>query len=128
MQICTPKTNFWSRHWHAWRHLLMAPIELSMLGVIQIIRDTLGGGPHSVTKWHKGEGGGLPVSSDIFSKNFKPFFAFWPVFKGFQDINFGKIIMSHHTGGGGGTDQCHKMTQREGGVKNRSKKCHILFE
>ncbi len=33
--------------------------------------------------------------------------------------------MSHHMGVG--TDQCHKMTQGEGG-KNPSKKCHVLFE
>ncbi len=36
-----------------------------------------------------------------------------------KDIIFGKIKMSHPTGGGG-TYQCHKMTQGIGGVKNQS--------
>ncbi len=29
---------------------------------------------------------------------------------------------------GGGTAQCHRMTQGGGGVKNHSKKCNVLFE
>jgi hypothetical protein len=40
----------------------------------------------------------------FFPKIFSRIFAFWAVFKGFKDIIFGKIKMSHHMGGpGGGT-------------------------
>jgi hypothetical protein len=71
----------------------------------------------------QGGGRGLPKCHvPFFQKKLTPFLHFGLfIFSGFMDIIFGKIKMSHHMGGGG-TDECHKMTQEEGG----SKKCHIF--
>jgi hypothetical protein len=63
----------------------------------------------------------------FFPKILSPILPFWPVLNGFKNIHFLKIFLSHHTVVGG-TNQCHKMTQGEGGVKNHSKKCYVLFE
>jgi hypothetical protein len=58
-----------------------------------------GGVSDSVTKWHKGEGGGLPKCHvTFFPKFLSTIFGFCALFKGFMDIIFGKIKMSHHIG------------------------------
>ncbi len=64
-----------------------------------------------------------------FDKVLRAKFFFWPtfafcIFKSFKYILLEKLKCPISQGGGG-TDQCHKKTQ---GVKNQSKKCHVLFE
>ncbi len=64
-------------------------IKLCGLVVIQIIGDTLGGEGvrDSVTKWHKGEAGGLPNCHAILFSNFLILiFAFRPVFTSYHEI------------------------------------------
>ncbi len=91
----------------------------------------MGGGVRdSVFKWHNGEGGSLlKCHVTFFPKFLSHLFAFCAIFKGFKGHNFWKNLnFTSHEGGRGGTDQYHKMTKGGGGVKNQSKKCHVLFE
>ncbi len=57
-----------------------------------------GGVQESVTKWYKGEGGGLPKCHVTFyPKILSSIFAFYALFKGFLGIIFWKIKISHHS-------------------------------
>ncbi len=60
---------------------------------------------HQMTQ--RGGKGFDKVSRDILSKPLSHFLAFWTILKGFKNNIFGKIKMSHHTKGEGGTDPCH---------------------
>ncbi len=75
---------------------------------------------HQMTQ---GEGRGFAeVSRDFFSKNFEPYSSILACFKWFLVHCFWKnfSVTSHR--GGGGMDQCHKMTQGGGGGQKSLKK------
>ncbi len=60
-----------------------------------------------------GERGFAKVSRDIFPKKISSIFAFCALYKGFMDINFGKIKMSQNdTGGRGGGQKSVKKVSR----------------
>ncbi len=74
-----------------------------------------------VTKWHKGERGGLPKCQVTFFP--KKFTLFLKVLGHY----FWKNLDATHGGGGGYRIMSKNYTGGKG-VKNQSKKCHVLFE
>jgi hypothetical protein len=107
------------------RHHWIKLHSIISFGAIQIIRDTLGGGgQQSVTKWHKGEGGGLPKSHVAFWALFLNFGLFSKVFR----TLFLEKLKCQFTRGGGGVRTIVTKWHRGRGVKNQPKKCDVLFE
>jgi len=72
-----------------------------------------------------GEEGGSPKCHVTFFQNFEPYFSILVCFLEGKGLFFWKIKMSKW---GRGPRQCYQMTHGEGGVQNRPKQCHILFE